>query len=716
MTLRQLRDRLSLLQVVIACATVLLGGGMQYASLAIAAGLSLWAFWRPLPSELSKRTQRLWTIGIFFALLGTLARALLRLEFLDAGVDFLLLLIVQRLFNRQRAREHLQLLMLGTLMMVVGAVVNTGLGYPILFAAYLVVATMTLIVNHLMAEGERLGARVQAELGRAAIRSRSTLWRAAFGVATMAAIGAMLVFLLFPRWGVGVFLRGQMARDARSGFSGFVQLGMFGTIKSDATVVARLKPQSMAERPERLHWHLRGSSFDKYEAGRWSLSRQGVMTPLARQGRFMTLAPDGRMQLKREGLGRNKARYWPRPIPGFAANQEDVRVEVILEDLGVDALFVASEPLAVRIEAKGALEKNRLKLVGGYNNDVKVHKPQPGPVQYEFVSRIGVPTAEELQALGTPGDGPTLEPYLQRAESLSPEITALAEQLTEGTTTRYDKVAAVMGHLATFGYTTDLEPSERVQAGADPVEGFLFDTQEGHCEYFATALAVLLREVDVPSRIVNGYSGAHYNEIGEFYAVRQADAHSWVEVYFGEQMGWVTFDPTPPSGRVAGDDAPLWPAMSQTLDAIRNAYLEYVIDYNLTKQLSLLENMGVQSEDSVTGIRQVEWKGLLAWGSGLVFLGGVIWFIRRRRLGRDPPQVKLYAKLLVRLSARGHHREPSESPTRFARRLRQQNVAGSNEFEAFAQKYESHRFGPNPTNAVLTELRNLAAATLRAMR
>ncbi len=183
----------------------------------------------------------------------------------------------------------------------------------------------------------------------------------------------------------------------------------------------------------------------------------------------------------------------------------------------------------------------------------------------------------------------------------------------------------------------------------------------------------------------------------------------------GEPIGWVTFDPTPESGRTAGDDAPWLPALSQALDAMRNAYLEYVIDYNLSKQMSLLENMGVRRSGEA-GIHRVQWGGVLAWLGGVVCVGMAAWWFRRRRVGGDPPAVRLYAKLLLRMAARGHHRQPSESPTRFAKRLAQQGVPGADDFVRFARLYEDHRFGPELPPSVLAELRGHATAILRALR
>ena len=709
--LQHLRDRLSLAQVAIASLSVLLGGGMAWQSAAIATALAAWAFVRRLPEQQSKRAARLWTFGIFLALIASGARALLRAEFLDAGVDFLLLLIVQRLFNRQRAREHLQLLLLGTLLIVIGAVINTDFTYPILFAAYVVVAAMTLIVNHLASEGERLGARVAADAARSGYRNRRTLWRAAGSVSVLAAVGALTVFFVFPRWGVGVFLRGAMARDAQSGFSGDVQLGGFGRIKSDATVVARLVPLTEIEKTSRLTWHLRGSSLDHYEDGRWSHGRRAPSTEVRPMGSFYALERRGQADVV--GLpsppGRGARRYGARPVPGFAASAQTLRVVVTLEDLGVDALFAASEPVAVRLTPRGALER-RYGVRGGRNGELKVSKP-PGPLQYEFMSRPERPTVPEMQAVGDPRPKKGLAVFRQRSDELSAEVTDLAREITEGAQTRYDKVAAVMDHLEDYDYTLELLSSDRVEAGADPIEGFLFDTKAGHCEYFATAMAVLLREVDVPTRIVNGYYGAHYNEVGEFYAVRQADAHSWVEVHMGP-LGWVTFDPTPPDGRLAGDDAPLWPAGRELVDAMRNAYLQYVIDYNLQKQIAILENLGVRERGP--GRAKVDWKAIGGWLAGLIALGLIVRQIRRfRTRPRESVEAAQLGRVLKALIARGHKPRPEESPRRFAGRIKAPYAAT---VRRFAVAYEDQRFGPSPSAAGRARLRALADKAIEAIR
>ena len=126
----------------------------------------------------------------------------------------------------------------------------------------------------------------------------------------------------------------------------------------------------------------------------------------------------------------------------------------------------------------------------------------------------------------------------------TPSIRAsanLARTLTASATNNYDRAAAIQSYLRNnFQYTLDppdIEPE-------DPVGSFLFRSKSGYCEYFAAAMAVMLRTLNVPSRLVNGFQTGSYNRIGKDFVVRARDAHSWVEVYF-TGYGWIPFDPTP---------------------------------------------------------------------------------------------------------------------------------------------------------------------------
>jgi hypothetical protein len=121
------------------------------------------------------------------------------------------------------------------------------------------------------------------------------------------------------------------------------------------------------------------------------------------------------------------------------------------------------------------------------------------------------------------------------------------------------------------------------------VADFLFNTREGHCEYFASAMVLMLRSRRVPARLVNGFQMGEYNEAADFYTVRQSDAHSWVEVYFPrrDQNGvWVAFDPTPAAGlSVYGGGLAAW--LRHHREAMEMFWLEHVVGFDTNKQFSV---------------------------------------------------------------------------------------------------------------------------------
>jgi hypothetical protein len=122
----------------------------------------------------------------------------------------------------------------------------------------------------------------------------------------------------------------------------------------------------------------------------------------------------------------------------------------------------------------------------------------------------------------------------------------------------------------------------------NPLETFLFESKYGNCEYFASALAVMLRVAGIPSRMIGGYRGGYYNEVGKYYLVPQKNAHVWVETFI-PRKGWIRVDPTPASADtfalpLKGN---LFLKMSIFFDTINYYWYTIVINYNLEKQLSL---------------------------------------------------------------------------------------------------------------------------------
>ena len=118
---------------------------------------------------------------------------------------------------------------------------------------------------------------------------------------------------------------------------------------------------------------------------------------------------------------------------------------------------------------------------------------------------------------------------------------------------------------------------------ADPLANFLFERKQGHCEYFASSMAVMLRTLKIPARVVNGFRSDEFNDLTGSYIIRARNAHSWVEAYF-PRYGWITFDPTP-GGQVGTPEG--WERAMLYLDAAQSFWREWIISYDASHQYVL---------------------------------------------------------------------------------------------------------------------------------
>jgi hypothetical protein len=263
---------------------------------------------------------------------------------------------------------------------------------------------------------------------------------------------------------------------------------------------------------------------------------------------------------------------------------------------------------------------------------------------------------------------------------------------------------------ANMRYTIELGRDYRY----DPLEDFLFVQRAGHCEYFATAMAVLLRSVGVPTRHVAGFYGGEWNAYGNYLSVRQRDAHAWVEVYLGD-AGWVAFDPTPPG--VAGVGPPTWmDRMRQLADTIQLAWFKYVIEYDLGKQVDLVQGLRRWMSDrpgSSGGGGAWRWLRGHAVALGTVaaaVAAGIALLVRaRRRRGeeakRSPARAadrllgRFIGRALRALERRGTARGIAETHAELAERAAARGDPGAAPFGELVGIYYAARFGGEPVDA-----------------
>jgi len=297
---------------------------------------------------------------------------------------------------------------------------------------------------------------------------------------------------------------------------------------------------------------------------------------------------------------------------------------------------------------------------------------------------------------------------LELPSNLNPQIATLAREVIVKSAARtwYDASRAIESHLRDkYGYSLEMKA-----AGPDPLSDFLFNIKQGHCEYFATAMAVMLRTQGVATRVVNGFLPGEYNEAAGAFTIRQSDAHSWVEVYFPQTNTWVTFDPTPSAGRTSHERKGLAGALSKYSEALELMWFQYVVGYDKQEQRSLVSSVRRQLGDlqrgSITKLEQAGAMlpallkpGLIVLGSLTGLFGLVLLSRRVHRFGwsrglrvwqsneADTTPVEFYQRLLKALEKQGIKRELYQTPLEFA------SSVGANEARAITNAYNRVRFG-----------------------
>lgn len=312
------------------------------------------------------------------------------------------------------------------------------------------------------------------------------------------------------------------------------------------------------------------------------------------------------------------------------------------------------------------------------------------------------------------GFSPSERHFLQ-LPPLDPAVRELADSLTAGASTRYDQAMAIQRWLQGFQYTRELP----ARASETSLEYFLFERQAGHCEYFSTAMVVMLRAIGIEARNVNGFLGGQWSQFGNYLAVTQNAAHSWVEVWFPE-YGWVTFDPTPAgTGSGTATTSWLWPGRI-LFDGIQHRWSKWVLDYGSDDQSGLLSRWsGIWTADGESGSESGAPSSSPDGGSyplriaGLLALLGIGWWLAGRGRARQPPAARLYLTLRKSCARAGLHVTSGTTARELLRTVDANRPAASAAARRVVELYLRTRWGGEPLRS--DELREMRSA-LRAAR
>jgi transglutaminase-like putative cysteine protease len=364
-------------------------------------------------------------------------------------------------------------------------------------------------------------------------------------------------------------------------------------------------------------------------------------------------------------------------------------------------IFAADRPVAIEVPKP---------VVGGKQffvprrtplGEIRGEKMRTSGVYYTAYSHIKAQRADRLRQ-SPPFRHPRWTSFLQLPPSFPRRILKLAQRITRDKPTVYDKVMAVQTYLQkNYRYTLKLTHDPRLE----PVDEFLFVTKRGHCEYFASAMTLMLRSVGVHARNVNGFAGGEWNNLGKYYAVRQGDAHAWVEVLFAG-VGWIAFDPTPSGSPRPAASGGLSRKLNQFWDMLRLRWFRYVVEYDLGKQVSFFREAGslFHSQPGKQGWFTLHWRQLALGGGGLLLgVGLLVWWRRRWRkrkaqgqtlgeTGRKHPAAQLYRRLTSILARAGHAKPAGTTPLEFVDRLANSGFGPVLLVERFTHCYYDLRF------------------------
>ena len=619
--------------------------------------------------------------------------------FLAASVHLVLFAMVVRLFSLQRTRDHYTLAVLSFLMVLAASVLTVGSVFLFSFAIFLLIAIVAFVLMEM--QHSVASEPTHAQDPRAASpRVVSPTQRMAYALLAIAPAlmlmilaGSFLIFFLLPRVTSRYLTAYTPASDVATGFTDRVQLGRIGEIQQSSAAVMHIEIQNDLQGAYDLKW--RGVALDNFDGRAWSNSFAQTQVRPAGDGSYR-LAP------------------LVDPLAASVVASRSIRYRVLMEPLGTNVFFLAEWPRSLT----GTFRQVSTDA-GGAVYDLDADHPIN---RYEAESQLPDIDTDELRLAANTAPG-EMDRYL-KLPPLDARIAKLAEDITAQAPSNYEKAVAMERYLSThFSYTLELPSS----VPADPLAHFLFERKRGHCEYFASSMAVMLRSLRIPTRIVTGFRGGEYNDLTGQYVVRASDAHSWVEAYF-PGSGWISFDPTP-AGSLSG--RPGWSRMDLYLDAAASFWREWIINYDVGHQRSL-------SKDAATGTRlfveqarrwiERQHSAMLRWARRahdhftafpVRWLGGLIafttvlsalWNVRRligglrdRSLRAHPERAPResaalwYDRMVNRMARLGWRKSPSQTPLDFVAAIQETTL--QEKVARFTRAYESARFGKSVDDA-----------------
>jgi transglutaminase-like putative cysteine protease len=600
--------------------------------------------------------------------------------FIPAAIHLVFFVAVVKVLTGHTNRDYLFLKVIAFLELLAACIVSASFNFFVFLLLFLVLGVATFASSEIRQSRQR--AQPSTFQTGAGVPARLIAVVLCVSLSILVITAGLFFFL--PRTARAAFQHFVSHRYHLVGFSNHVTLGEIGEVKKENVLVMHVKMDRPEDRSLALKW--RGAALSEFNGRAW----------FNRPAQGQILQPDraGLLSLSNAPL-HSTGRY--------------ISYSVYLNDLAQDALFFAGTPQYIRIDSLVVRRPH-----GNYSAQFNDSRTVAYQVYY---SHLDSPAAPEDGTLAEPLPPDARQAYLQLPRSTDPRIRELAENIVAGEPGPARQAQLVKNYLLThYDYTLELPPTEP----ADPLAFFLFHRKKGHCEYFASSMAVMLRMLQIPSRVVTGFQSGVYNPISGSQLIRTSDAHSWVEAWLPDR-GWVTFDPTPPDPQAQRLSA--WTRLGFYADAVDVFWQDWVLNYNLDRQLQLASRVGESGRH--LGMNWAEnpriWAGQVASALkafarrfGFVLLAAIALLLLTRFPGRDgwrwwrarqrmlkvqrgsaqaSDATLLYQRMLKAMHRRGIEKPVWLTPCEFARVVQEPEL--SLLVEDFTSAYNELRFGGN---------------------
>ncbi len=479
----------------------------------------------------------------------------------------------------------------------------------------------------------------------------------------------LLLFVLFPRIPGPLWNLPSGGFGATTGLSGTMSPGNISQLSNNDAVAFRVQFENTIPPQHQQYW--RGPVFTYFDGREWSNSNK--------------------VNYERFNWPENKSK-------SYRSIGNPVNYTVTMEPSNQNWLFA--------LEMLSTIPPN-----SDLSSDYEIISRQP----VQQLTRYRIQSYPEYQLNAE--IKPNLARYLQLPRKPTKRIQELIEKWRNESSNRHEDI--VNSALRNFREQPFYYTRKPPLLLNDPVDEFLFESQRGFCEHYASSFVYLMRASGIPARVVTGYLGGESNPISNYFIVRQSSAHAWSEVWL-QDKGWVRIDPTtmiPPSRVENSQDlqrikpgvtvetpdwaTSLWKKMGYRWDNLNHFWNQWVLNYNDKRQRDFLGGLL-----SWLGFDDIDWRGMVTLlFSGMLLVFGLIALrlLRKNPENRDPAVIA-YEQFCRKLEKRGIVRNPAEGFTTFSHRARQQNPDLGSVIAKITSLYQRLRYAPHPPTDSLKHL------------